>query len=368
MDVYGAADVYDTNLRHLQNEDDFGLADEFIATADDPVINPREGVRIRFGTFGGVPAVEKTVSGEIFNIGKNRPARDRPGAVEFNEDASTEIGVLREMAQDPNRHLVVLLGVFFTPDAVRIITRRCLCDVFALIVSRNIRQHAERFTRQLLAGLRHMHRLNIAHRDLSLENVLVEEIANGLYQVVLIDFGQACLCRSVAGALFRYFANISKLYCCPPEVINLPPVDGVWVETNLDPGLRVLHPERDVVYRHRTELEKFPQYEVEVPQPQDANQVEGLCLARVAGYKATFADMYCLGVVSYTMHMRKYPWENARYNEKSRSWRVFRAESERERFQRFQDLNISVPVSQLLASVLDPIPENRNDPDYYLNT
>lgn len=51
--------------------------------------------------------------------------------------------------------------------------------------------------RQVFAGVCFMHNIGIAHRDLSLENVLLSRGANGVSRVKIIDFGMATLDRKV---------------------------------------------------------------------------------------------------------------------------------------------------------------------------
>ena len=49
---------------------------------------------------------------------------------------------------------------------------------------------------QILAATRWLHNLGIAHRDLSLENVLLTDVGGGEMQIKLIDFGMATLSKS----------------------------------------------------------------------------------------------------------------------------------------------------------------------------
>ena len=43
---------------------------------------------------------------------------------------------------------------------------------------------------QILLAVNHLHKMNIMHRDLKLENILVTKIEeDGLYRIKLCDFG-----------------------------------------------------------------------------------------------------------------------------------------------------------------------------------
>ena len=50
---------------------------------------------------------------------------------------------------------------------------------------------AARIMHKILLAVEHLHSTGIIHRDLKLENFIMEDCGNGTYEVKLIDFGYA---------------------------------------------------------------------------------------------------------------------------------------------------------------------------------
>jgi len=69
-----------------------------------------------------------------------------------------------------------------------------------------------RWTWQLLQALQYLHDLNIGHRDVSLENVL---LCHG--DVRVMDFGTSVRTHDSSGGLLRYFRTVGKPYYRSPE-------------------------------------------------------------------------------------------------------------------------------------------------------
>ena len=90
---------------------------------------------------------------------------------------------------------------------------------------------AHKYFSQIAAGVLHMHSLGIAHRDLKLENVLLDFTET---EVKIIDFGLAHAYQPRADgtgyevALLKQFCG-SKSYC-PPEMLAAVPYNGFAVD------------------------------------------------------------------------------------------------------------------------------------------
>lgn len=50
---------------------------------------------------------------------------------------------------------------------------------------------AREIMKQIMVAIMHMHRHNVVHRDLKLDNILLQEQADGKWIAKLGDFGQA---------------------------------------------------------------------------------------------------------------------------------------------------------------------------------
>lgn len=85
-------------------------------------------------------------------------------------------------------HVVRLLDVFTTEKSEALVLE-CLSggELFDYLVSRQrLREpEARKFTRQILSALEHCHGLGVIHRDLKLENLLLDSKGN----VKITDFG-----------------------------------------------------------------------------------------------------------------------------------------------------------------------------------
>lgn len=109
-----------------------------------------------------------------------------------NEDAKNELRLHALLCRDTNLcpHIVRLYDL--RADATHyyaVLEYASKGEFFAFVSHANFtRQHARHFFRQLMIGVAYMHEHNIAHRDLSLENILLDEN----HIVKICDFGVAC--------------------------------------------------------------------------------------------------------------------------------------------------------------------------------
>jgi len=134
----------------------------------------------------------------------------REGPAEFNEQYPTaserpwvDIGLVRYLNSIRYPYACELLGVFRDDETTYVAaTLATIGDLFTWC-DRDPRPGAAReavmlpIVGQIFVGVRWLHDLGVAHRDLSLENILLTDAAGG-QQVKLIDFGMSTtnrICR-----------------------------------------------------------------------------------------------------------------------------------------------------------------------------
>lgn len=123
-----------------------------------------------------------------------------------------EISILKTFK---SAHVIKLLEVFRDDDKIYLATDFCGGgELFSLVEHRGslTEIEAKNITRQLVTAVADMHRNGICHRDLKLENVLLETKA-GL-DVKIIDFG-----LSRFNGIDKLKTRIGTPYYVAPEVI-----------------------------------------------------------------------------------------------------------------------------------------------------
>jgi len=112
-----------------------------------------------------------------------------------------DLGLLKELNLLGYPHVCELLGTFRGRDHMYVITSLATegslvtwCDG-ALPPGRTRESAARPLVVQVLMAVQRLHDLGVAHRDLSLENILLTDAGNGELRVKLIDFGMATLSR-----------------------------------------------------------------------------------------------------------------------------------------------------------------------------
>ncbi len=87
-----------------------------------------------------------------------------------------EIAVLQEVAEGGKNHVVCLYEVYEDPDATYLVMERVEGDILIdrLVQRKNYTEFdAKELVRNLLLGVWHCHKKNIAIRNLTLENLLL---------------------------------------------------------------------------------------------------------------------------------------------------------------------------------------------------
>jgi len=179
---------------------------------------------------GQVDLFEDKLSGEKFAVKvmpktASRPnvgiaIRDERGSSRRYEDPLNEVGVMAHLADLGVTEVLPEPRRFCTDDAHDyILLKHCpVGDLFDFVTGHGgpLSEDVLRSKmRQLLEVVQRLHAANIAHRDISLENILVD---NG--ELRLIDFSQAVPIREsedVDSAPVRYFVKNGKEHYRAPE-------------------------------------------------------------------------------------------------------------------------------------------------------
>jgi serine/threonine protein kinase len=221
------------------------------------------------------------------------------------EDMLTEIGVYGKSFQNPGvpvpDYILRMHTVFQRGNDVWLVLEHAdggdlfdACEAMhanAAMTMNAISQRVRVWMRQLLQAVSYLHGREVGHRDISLENVLL----NG-QDVRLMDFGQAVRSHSEAGEELRYFRAAGKPYyrSCnmyvPRHHLNMVAPAGI------QGGQVISYPGApwffcDVVMPHNV-----------VPGQQ--------CTVTPAGYHVRPADVFACGVCAFVLSTRLPPWRD----------------------------------------------------------
>jgi len=158
--------------------------------------------------------VELMREGSTFMAVKKMPTRWIRGSPdEFiarypdsSEQPWMDVGLVRHLNQIRYPYCVKLLGVFVDSDSTYVVSSLASeGDLFAWC-DRDPQPGLEReaamypLVYQIFDGVRLLHQLGIAHRDLSLENLLLNN-EKGVLRIKIIDFGMSTMSRLVSGEI-----------------------------------------------------------------------------------------------------------------------------------------------------------------------
>ncbi|EFA80647.1 putative protein serine/threonine kinase [Heterostelium album PN500] len=166
------------------------------------------GKTIGSGTSSKVKIGTNIITGKKVAIKITKPKR-----VKERKEIEREISILKLLKHG---NIIQLYDAIYDEERGRI----CLIlelvsggELFDYIVARGrlSEREARKFLRQILAGLIYCHSNNVCHRDLKLENLLVDDMGN----IKISDFGYSNISRP--GFLLSTFCG-SPVYA-PPEIL-----------------------------------------------------------------------------------------------------------------------------------------------------
>lgn len=272
------------------------------------------------------------------------------------EDALTEIGVLQRLASQPDLPLYLLrmLGVFSdsSSDSVWLVTEHAEGgELFSQVSERGPlpEEEVRCYSWQLLQAVSYLHRHNVGHRDISLENVLLK---GG--DVRLMDFGMAVQSRSAStGEALRYFRTVGKEFYCAPECY-VPQESSVMVAA---PDVLPASGVALLTVRDR--------YLCEVRLPSAASPGR-LCCAEVLGYEVPPVDMFAVGVCVFIMAYATPPWGRACIGDSRFAY--VRSRGLTNLITEWNLPSPSQPFAELLDAMTSPNPAARRSADAWLES
>jgi serine/threonine protein kinase len=216
------------------------------------------------------------------------------------EDALAEIGILSFLSKqdDLPSSLLRMHDIFVDGDFTWLAMEYAEGgELFQVAASGSATEmQVRRYMSELLQAVAYLHCHSIAHRDISLENILLK---NG--SVKLMDFGMAVCSHSSSGIPLRYYRAVGKEFFRAPECY-IPVAEQLYltVPPRGKGGDIVLSP---VVWEGANYL-----CELRLP----AHAVPGKrCKADVWGYAPTPADIWAVGICLFILSFQCPPWSFA---------------------------------------------------------
>lgn len=249
------------------------------------------------------PVMVKTLENRKVDLTRTLEANDRSafnaGSGVCVEDALNEIGVLQYLSSQPDLslHLLRLKDVFRDATHTMIVTEHCdQGELFGVLQMREYGEcEVKKFMRQLFQAVSYLHNHNIAHRNISLENILVK---GG--DLKLMDFGQAVQIHQPQDQAkrFRYFRLCGKHYYRAPECY-VPHGIQTW-HSHCPPDYTC---GKAVMVQHAhflTEVVFHPGFVPSAPSS-----------CEPCGFEAPPVDLFACGVILFILHGRMPPWRMA---------------------------------------------------------
>jgi len=213
------------------------------------------------------------------------------------EDALTEIGLLLYLTRQPDlpQSLLRMRAVFAEEGFTWLVTELANGgELFDVAASRRVADaELQRYMLQLFQAVAYLHKHFIAHRDISLENILLKD-----GNVKLMDFGMSVRSHSTSGSPLRFFRAVGKDYYRAPEAY-VPSTARIRADApaSLQPGAVAM-------------VKAGGGYLCEVRFPPEAEPGRR-CMADVWGYTAQPADIFACGVCLFVLAWQCPPWGKA---------------------------------------------------------
>ena len=171
------------------------------------------------GSFGEVFLVENFILGN--KRAMKRMLKSNCYTVKDEKQLLKEVQLLKKI-NHPN--IVKIYEYYNTTEAIYIVTEYCKeGDLFDKLRTRLSEEKISFIFYQLLYAVFYLHLNKIIHRDIKLENILVDEVdKNDYYYIKLIDFGAA----KIMGKNENKEKNlVGSYYYIAPEVLKFNPVE-----------------------------------------------------------------------------------------------------------------------------------------------
>jgi serine/threonine protein kinase len=253
---------------------------------------------------GGEPVAVKKISNRQLESIKYSETDER--SAHFNrqrnapgdEDSLTEIGLFRFLAKQPDLPAVILRlhGVFDGGDGFTWLVTEFAegGELFEAVASGHVTdKKLQRYTLELLQAVDYLHRLQVGHRDISLENILLKKDT-----VRLMDFGMAVKSHSVSGTPLRFFRAVGKdFYRAPECYVPSSPQITVVAPKDCGPG--------DIAF-----VRVGNSHLCEVRFESDTSPGR-FCAAEPWGYAVHPSDIFAAGICLFIMSFKCPPWARA---------------------------------------------------------
>jgi len=246
----------------------------------------------------------KIMENDLVDRSNHSEANDREAfgrGLSIDEDALTEIGVYTYLNDathgDPCPYLLKMHGAFRGPGHTWLVMENCTADFFDIVEKqRDYGDLSENkigdYMRMLLQAVNHLHKHNIGHCDISLENLLYKD-----GELRLMDFGQAVRLQANDGTPLRYFRLRGKNFYRAPECYA-------------PQHLQVQVPFREENTPGQVTQVVGGEYMCNVRFPLNAVPGE-TAVADLWGYDAALMDVFACGVVLFILQTQVPPWRQA---------------------------------------------------------
>lgn len=149
----------------------------------------RLGKALGEGAGGNVWLVKRNKDGRVFAVKEFRQKQSYESARDYSKKVTAEycIGLTLK-----NPNIVETVDIIYDSDKIYQVMEYCEFDLFAIVMSGKMsRPEVYCDFKQLMNGIKYMHESGLAHRDLKLDNCVIN--SQGI--VKIIDFGSAVVFR-----------------------------------------------------------------------------------------------------------------------------------------------------------------------------